>query len=80
MLAGVAGPQEVEGMRSTLARARRLYRGYRTTSREYRELASVLGYTPGDLNKRFSAEHAAADERRRRAEARRLSVSGSPIV
>lgn len=67
-------------MKRPLARARQLYRGYRTSSREYRELASALGYTPGDLNKRFSAERAAADERRRTAAARRLSVSGSPIV
>ena len=43
-------------MTSALDRARRLYRAYRTTSREYRDLARSLGYTPADLNKRFSSE------------------------
>lgn len=43
-------------MTSALNQARRLYRAYRTTSREYGALAASLGYTRGDLNKRFSAE------------------------
>jgi hypothetical protein len=67
-------------MTSALARARRLYRGYRTTSREYRELASVLGYTPGDLNKRFSEESAVRHARTRAASPRGLSGRSSPIV
>lgn len=67
-------------MKGRLAQARRLYRAYRTTTREYRELAALLGYTPGELNKRFSAEWAARDAQRRVTTARRLSVGSSPIV
>lgn len=67
-------------MKGRLAQARQLYRAYRTTAREYRELATLLGCTPGELNKRFSAEWSARDEARRGRAARRLSVGSSPIV
>lgn len=67
-------------MKGRLAQARQLYRAYRTTTREYRELAALLGYTPGELNKRFSAEWNQRDEARRGTAARRLSVGSSPIV
>jgi hypothetical protein len=51
-------------MTSALVRARRLYRVYRTTSREYRALAAALGYEPGDLTRRFNAERARTSDRR----------------
>lgn len=54
-------------MTSKLNQARRLYRAYRTTSREYRALAAALGYEPGDLTRRFNAECAARPTRARRA-------------